>query len=228
MSGGVKVLTEKIDNRLTVSRSIICSISQIALRDATDPSHQVVVKDTLTAVVIDDLSATIKVTGILQSSGKQYMLKGEGSTTLDELRRGPTVFVGAYDNAWTLRLTNALRFHFANDADMTHLWIVDSTAPDKRRWMVDRRVQMATNNYRDYAIVARFTDAVTGKPTLIAAGIARGGTIAAGEFLTSPALLKAVHERRPSAQTKNVEVVLSTQIINGEPGTPSIEAAYFW
>jgi hypothetical protein len=31
------------------------------LRDAADPSHQLVVKDTLTAVVIDDLSATIKV-----------------------------------------------------------------------------------------------------------------------------------------------------------------------
>lgn len=93
MSGDVKVLTEKFDNRLTVSRCIICSISQIALRDVADPSHQLEVKDTLTAVVIDDLSATIKVAGILQSSGKQYTLKGEGSTSLVELRRGPTVFV---------------------------------------------------------------------------------------------------------------------------------------
>jgi hypothetical protein len=40
-------------------------------------------------------------------------------------------------------------------------------------------------------------------------------------------LLNAVHERRPSAKTKNVEVVLSAEIINGEPGTPSIEAVYF-
>ena len=86
VSGGVKVLTEKIDNRLTVSRSIICSISRIALPDATDPSHQLVVKDTLTAVVVDDLGTTIKVAGILQSCGKRYMLKGEGSTSLDELR----------------------------------------------------------------------------------------------------------------------------------------------
>ena len=111
--------------------------------------------------------------------------------------------MGACDNAWTLRLTNALRFHFANDADMTHLWIVDSTTPDKGRWMVDRSVQMAINNYRDYAIVARFTDAITGKPTLIAAGIARGGTMAAGEFLTSPAWLKAVQERRALRNAKH-------------------------
>ena len=46
-----------------------------------------------------------KPAGILQSQGKQYSLKGEGATNLDDLRRGPTVFVGAFDNAWTLRLT---------------------------------------------------------------------------------------------------------------------------
>ena len=89
MSGGVKVLTEKINNRLTVSRSIICSISQIALPNATEASHQLVVKDTLTAVVINDLSATIKAAGILQSSGNQYTPKGEGSTSLDELAARP-------------------------------------------------------------------------------------------------------------------------------------------
>jgi len=27
---------------------------------------------------------------------------------------------------------------------------------------------------------------------------------------------------------KNVEVVLSTQIIGGEPGTPKVEAVYYW
>jgi hypothetical protein len=27
---------------------------------------------------------------------------------------------------------------------------------------------------------------------------------------------------------KNMEVVLSTEIIDGEPGSPKIEATYFW
>lgn len=121
-----------------------------------------------------------------------------------------------------------LRFHFANDADMTMFSIVDSTQPGQTRWVVDRRLQIATNNYRDYAIVARFTDDTTGRPTLVAAGIGRGGTIAAGEFLTNADLLNAVLSQRPSAKVRNVEVVLSTQIIDGEPGTPKIEAVYFW
>lgn len=200
--------------------------SEIALRDAAQPLHQIVLKDSLTAVVIDDLNATIKMAGILQSNNKQYSLKGEGATTMDDLRHGPTIFLGAFDNAWTLRLTNSLRYHFANDADMTHLWIVDSTAPGSPRWMVDRSVQMATNNYRDYAIMARFTDSNTGKLAVVIAGIGRGGTRAAGEFLTDNAKLSQL--THAAGDKKNMEVVLSTQIIDGEPGSPKLEAAYFW
>ncbi len=203
--------------------------SVIALRDASQPERQVVLNDTLTAVVIDDLSATVKIAGILQSSGKPYSLKGEGAATLDDLRRGPTVFVGAYDNAWTLRLTNSLRYHFANDAGITHLWIADSASPSRSNWNVDRGVQMTTNVYRDYAILARFTDSTTGKVAVVVAGIGRGGTRVAGEFLTDNAdltqLMRLAHQ---AGDKKNLEVVLSTQIIDGEPGSPKIEATYFW
>jgi hypothetical protein len=203
--------------------------SEIALRDAAEPTHQIILKDSLTAVIIDDLNATIKVAGILQSAGKPYTLKGEGATTMDDLRRGPTVFVGAFDNAWTLRLTNPLRYHFANDANMTRLWIADSTTPGPTRWMVDRSVQMATNNYRDYAIMARFTDSNTGNVALVVAGIGRGGTRAAGEFVSDnnnlSQLMRAAHA---AGDKKNMEVVLSTEIIDGEPGTPKVEAEYFW
>jgi len=200
----------------------------ISLRDAQDPERQVTLKENVTAVVIDDLSTIVKIGGVLQSAGKHYTLRGESATGLMDLRNGPSVMVGAFDNAWTLRMTRSLRYHFANDPDMAHLWIADGANPKPSRWVVNRGVQMATNVYQDYAIVARFTDKITGRPILIAAGIARGGTIAAGEFLTSPALLQAVLKQRPSAQKKNVEVVLSTQIINGEPGTPNIEAVYYW
>jgi hypothetical protein len=203
--------------------------SEIALRDAAQPEHQIILKDTLTAVVLDDLGATVKVAGILQANNKPYTLKGEGGTTLDDLRSGPTVFVGAFDNAWTLRLTNSLRYHFANDAGMTHLWIVDSTSPGRTNWSVDRGVQMATNNYRDYAILARFSDTITGKPAIVVAGIGRGGTRVAGEFLTDNAdLAQLMRLAHAAGDKKNLEVVLSTQIIAGEPGSPKIEAAYFW
>jgi len=203
--------------------------SSIALRDAREPGRQTLLKDNLTAVVIDDLNATVKVAGILQSDNKQYSLKGEGATNLADLRAGPTIYIGAFDNAWTLRLTNPLRFHFANDADMTKMRIADSANPAQQGWFVDRSVQMATNNYRDFAIVARFTDTITGKLSYILAGVGRGGTIAAGEFVTDAAALTELKRAAKAAgDKKNMEVVLSTQIIDGEPGSPKMEAAYFW
>jgi hypothetical protein len=203
--------------------------SAIALRDAEDPTHQLILRDNLTAVVIDDLNPIVRVAGVLQANGKKYSLRGENVTSLTDLRSGPTVFIGAFDNAWTLRLTKGLRYHFANNADMTQFRIVDSSSPTQTRWTVDRSQQMATNNYSDYAIVARFTDAVTGRIAVVTAGIGRGGTIAAGEFLTNPSNLTTLeHATRAAGNKKNMEIVLSTQIIDGEPGTPKMEASYFW
>src|ERR1700727_2473605 len=161
--------------------------STITLRDATDPSRQTQLQDNLTAIIIDDLNPIVRVAGLLQSNGKKYTLKGEGATNLMDLRNGPTVFSGAFDNAWTLRLTAPLRYHFANNPAMTDFAIVDSTKPGQPGWVVNRFQQMTTNDYRDYAIVARFTDSTTGKLAVVAAGVARGGTRGATGYLTHPA-----------------------------------------
>jgi hypothetical protein len=200
--------------------------STITLRDAANPSRQSQLQDNLIAIIIDDLNPIVRVAGLLQSNGKKYSVKGEGATNLMDLRNGPTVFIGAFDNAWTLRLTANLRYHFANNPEMTDFGIVDSTKPGQPGWVVDRMQQMTTNNYRDYAIVARFIDGTTGKLAVVAAGVARGGTRVAAEYLTDPADLAQLE--RAAGNKKNMEVVLSTQIIDGEPGTPKVEASYFW
>src|SRR3984893_16421607 len=97
--------------------------------------------------------------------------------------------------------------------------------PDRTDWAIDRAQQQATNNYRDYAIVTLFTDTNTGKIAIVAAGVGRGGTIAAGEFLTDPADLAQVINAARASGKKNMEFVLSTEIIDGQPGTPKMEAA---
>lgn len=202
--------------------------TDIQLRDAAQPSHQSVLHDSLTAVVIDNIAPIVDMGGILRQNGKRYTIRGEGATTLNDLRSGSTVFIGAYDNAWTLRLLEPLRFHFANNPEMTRFWIVDKASGKPSPWVVDRREQIATNIYRDYAIVSRFTDSDTGRLSVVVAGIGRGGTIAAGEFLTTPALLKQIEALTRSSRKKNIELVLSTQIIGGEPGAPRVEASYAW
>jgi hypothetical protein len=197
--------------------------------DAQDPSRQVRVKTSMSAVNLDDLSTIVRVGNVLLAHGKKYTLKGAGATTLSDLRNGPTIFVGAFDNAWTMRLTKPLRFHFGNDAEFMQEWIADSTSTQAHAWFTKRPAQENANNYREFAIVARFTDPDTGQLCVIAAGIGQGSTLAAGEFLTDPAQLERLQRMAGVAgNRKNIEAVISTQIIDGQPGTPKIEATHFW
>jgi hypothetical protein len=180
-------------------------------------------------VVLDDLQPLMSFSGLLEMRRRRYTLLGDDTATLSDLRQGPAIFLGAFDNPWTLRMTNNLRYRFGNDSDMTHFWIEDTQSHQQLRWSVDRKIQQTTHSYLDYAIVARFRDANTGKLAVVAAGIARGGTIAAGEFLTQPGEMDAIVAHAPKNwDGKNMEFVLSTEIIEGNSSPPKIVATYFW
>jgi hypothetical protein len=203
--------------------------STITLRDAGDPQRTSVLNDRMITVIIDDVSPLVDIAGMLQVHGKSYRVKGEAATTLTDLRQGPSVFIGAFDNNWSLRATGPLRFHFANNAEMSKFWIEDRQDPSRKNWLVDRTVQQETGTYKDYALVARFTDPDTDRPVVVAAGLARGGTVAAGEFLVSPQLMHDLALQAPKDwQHKNIEVVLETQIIDGRSGPPRVAAVHVW
>jgi hypothetical protein len=203
--------------------------SNIKLRDAADPQHETTLNDTLTTVVIDDVGPLINIAGLLQTYGKTYRVQAEANTSLTDLRRGPSVFIGAFDNGWTLRLTAPLRFHFANDPDMTRFWIEDREHPGKAQWILDRDVQQRTGTYKDYAIVARFVDPNSDQYSLVVAGIARGGTVAAGEFLVDSNRINEISNYIPKSwNRRNIEIVLETQVIEGRSGSPRIAAMHVW
>jgi hypothetical protein len=203
--------------------------STLRLRDANDPQKMITLQDSMVAIIIDDVSPLVNLAGLLRTYGRDYRVLGESSTTLTDLRRGPSVFIGAYDNGWTLRLTAPLRFHFANDPAMTHFWIEDRENPGKLEWVLDRSVQQQTGTYKDYAIVARFVEPNTDQIAVVAAGIGRGGTVAAGEFLVDTHRLEEMIKLMPGDwKKKNIEVVLESQVIDGRSGPPRISAVHVW
>lgn len=203
--------------------------SSIRLRDAADPQRETTLSDSMVTIIIDDVSPLVNVAGMLQTYGKTYRVLGEASTSLTDLRRGPSIFIGAFDNSWTLRLTGPLRFHFANDAAMTQFWIEDRANPGKHEWVLDRSVQQQTGTYKDYAIVGRLLDPNTDQMVVVAAGIGRGGTVAAGEFLVDQHRMEELLKQVPSDwKRKNLEIVLETQVIEGRSGPPRISAVHVW
>jgi hypothetical protein len=203
--------------------------STIRLRDAGDPQREITLSDTMVAIIIDDVSPLVNVAGMLRTYGKTYRVLGESTTTLEDLRRGPSVFIGAFDNSWTLRLTSPLRFHFANDPEMTRFWIEDRSNPNKRDWVLYRTQQIQTGVYKDYAIVARIVDPNSDRYVVVAAGIGRGGTVAAGEFLVDERHMQEMLAQLPKDwKRKNLEIVLETQVIQGRSGPPRISAVHVW
>jgi hypothetical protein len=62
-----------------------------------------------------------------------------------------------------------------------------------------------------------------------AAGISAFGTLAAGEFLTNPHEIRKIETIAPRGwKKKNLEMVLSVDVIRGKPGRANIVAAHFW
>jgi hypothetical protein len=53
-----------------------------------------------------------RLSGFLQAHGRSNQVLSSATSKFDDLQRGPTVLLGGLNNAWTLRLTDALRFSF--------------------------------------------------------------------------------------------------------------------
>ena len=202
--------------------------STIVLRDASDPKRLTTLNDRMVAVIIDDVSPLVNIAGLLSAHGRTLRVQGESVTSFSDLRQVPSIFIGAFDNGWTLRFTAPLRYHFANNPEMSQFWVEDREQPSSRQWLLDRSHQ-ATGTYKDFAIVARALDPNTGRYVVVAAGIARGGTIASGELLVDPAQMQELARVAPKDwEHKNIEVVIETQVIDGRSGPPRIAAVYVW
>jgi hypothetical protein len=144
-----------------------------------------------------------------------------------QLREGPFVLIGAYDNAWTMRVTQDLPFGFDYDAKHVRR-LVDRKSPQKRWWSL--RWEIPNSKLaQDYAIVARIHDNVTGQPVIILAGILGPGTEAAGEVVSNLAYLNAMLEKAPRHwDLMNLEAVIEAHVIEGHPGPPTVVAVETW
>ena len=178
--------------------------------------------------VLGDAIAMTDVAVLLRSNHKQFNIQPESSTSFGELQMGPSVLIGAFDNDWTIMMTDPLRFHFLVDNSKKFTWISDRQHPDLKFGVIAPAALMP-NLKDDYAVVVRMYDSRTKQPALIAAGLTPYGTQAAGVFLSDPASLTELVHRLPDGWAhKNVEVLIKTDLIDGEPGPPSIVSTTTW
>jgi hypothetical protein len=175
-----------------------------------------------------DALALSAITGYLGSRGKKYRVRLTGDTALDDLRDGPAVLIGAYNNDWTMRLLSQARFSFAVEGD-SH-YIRDRNNPGLRKWKLETGLGALVSSLpEDYALISRVLDPTTGRLVVVAAGIMAHGTRAAGEFLSEPGYMAQAEKLAPGDwKRKNIQVVIATRVIGENAGSPRVLAAYIW
>lgn len=173
-----------------------------------------------------DVTTLSRIAEPLQRAHKTFRVSAASEASFAQLREGPVVLIGAYDNLWTMRMTRDLRFGF--DSIDGRAIIVDRKSNGKASWETAwdlPYVKLA----KDYAIVARVRDGITGQPFIIASGIAEEGTEAAGELITDPAKLAGFLKGAPANWANmNMEAVIETQVIGGHSGPPKVLAVEYW
>ena len=175
-------------------------------------------------VVYSDVLAMVKLESVVEQQHRPVRVRLNLGTNLNELREGPSIFIGGLDNQWTLRLISQLRYRFAG-SDADRYYIQDIKAPDNEAWSV-RLHDKYTSVMQDYAIVARIHSDEIGQPVLIAAGVGMSGTAAAGEFLSDPKRVAELSKRLGGAALRDhdFEAVLQTDVVNGVAGPAKILA----
>lgn len=174
-------------------------------------------------VSIQIASSIARISGLLERNHVAYQMQPCTSTPLTDLRDRPLILLGGYNNDWTMRLVEPLRFSFTPDPGEA---IFDRQNPSLR-W--ERDPHQPYSSADDYGLIARFHDPTTDSMVMVIAGLGRNGTEAAGLFLTSEHYMDLLQQKLgASLATGNIEAVIKVNVVDGKTGAPVLESAYRW
>ncbi len=178
-----------------------------------------------------DAVTMARVLGTLESRGKKVVIRQEDASSFSDLREGPVVLIGAFNNEWSLRLTRRLRYSLALDPEKHLIYILDAKNPSARTWSwatdqpTDHQGAAGAPPLQDYALISRIWNSDTGHAVIVIGGLYTYGTEAAGEFLADPQMMQAI-SRQAALQNShgNLQIVLGTRVTDGTAGPPQVLA----
>lgn len=190
-----------------------------------EPNQTVGARDLLSSsnayVTTGDVSACAAIVAMLARQKKPYELRYATDISPGDLRAAPSVLIGAFNNPWTLNVTDPLRYTF------THGDTIQDRFDKTKSWTVHLNPDGTTTD--DYAIVTRLVNSETGQVMLTAAGIGQYGTQAASEFVSSPQRIADFAAKAPANwPRKNLQIVLHVKVVEDTPGVVDTAAIYFW
>jgi hypothetical protein len=204
-----------------------------AAKTPGDPAQSQVARQqdsTRSGIAWADVVTLTRLTLLVQSKKHPFQLRREDMATFAELQQSSTILIGAFNDAWTMRLTDTGRYGFVQDG--TKYSIADRQNNQALRWGIaleKRNSKGKFDLHEDFAIISRVLNHTTGKMLVTVGGLYGYGTEAAGQFLTDPKYLKKFSANLPRGwQSKNLQLVVRTEVIDGIPGPPDLIASSIW
>jgi DNA-binding winged helix-turn-helix (wHTH) protein len=178
-------------------------------------------------VTVHAARAAARVAGFLERETRPFEVKSTDALDFADLRAQPMVAIGGFNNPWTRKITDDLRFRL-DRSDRGR--IIDHSHPDAAGWATRFDSSVVPEAVvEDFALIARLRDPASGQDVVCFGGIRRWGTSAAAELLTTREYLDQLAATAPTGwDRQNVELVIATTVTGDVAGPPRVVATYFW
>jgi len=166
------------------------------------------------------------IAGELRARGKPFRIRRPAATALKDLRDGPVVLIGGFNNPWTRKLSEDFRFTLAVDPGGAFVRDRDNAAD--RRWQPESAGRLIKNLKQTYGLITRVKDPATGHAVLTISGLVHG-TRAAGECVVDAACLEAAARIGGSyLGQQNVQIVVEAAVMGEDSGAPRVITVHSW
>jgi hypothetical protein len=170
---------------------------------------------------IGGVRSAMLLSAILGRLGKPFVVRFGDESSYLELRDSPAIIVGGLNNRWTSEIDQDL--HFGIHDNNTYQYIVE--AGTNHVW----KEESTSHGVTDYGIITRELVGPTGQFLVKIAGMSDNGTEAASELVTNTDELSKVIQTLPKHwESKNLQLLVRTDIIGGKAGPPKLIATYVW
>ncbi len=191
-------------------------------------------RDDITAVPDSDATAgniqgVLRIMKLLDTHGVQNELKWPPEVGEIELNTVNAVYIGAFNNPWTMRLNLGLRFTLERIDDKTFhsIWMIKDQLQPGRVWSSTKAYPR--NEDYDFALITRVFDPERKRVVIAFGGLNQFGTQAAGEFLADPAAWDELSRKLPKDwQKKNLQIVLEVDVVGRHAVNPRVVATNVW
>ena len=181
-----------------------------------------------TSAAVGDVRGVISVTSWLNSRGLTTQALWPQESHNIALDHTNVVYIGAFNNVWTMNLNRNLRFFFDSaDEERGPIWFIrDRLHPDKR-WITEKITEQRADH--SYALITRIIDPDRKRVQMAIGGVNEFGTQGACEFLTDgTALSEFAHNAPQGWQDHNLQILLEMDISGMVVVTPKVVAIHVW